>query len=237
MIKQFTFVNRQPDLSAAAFPGLLHEVFRPRAGAPLPARPLRAALCTALPGEGPPPRHDAVSLEWFEDEAHLERFEEWRSAAAPTQRSAGPLEASRPGTVVVATEVVRRGADWLRARWSEGGPKFKHMALARRADHLTPAEFSRRWQAHAGTISRSGAAGDLVIPDDARGLAYVQDHPVPRREGGWAYDAVNEAYFDDLAGLQLRAGWFEQNVGRDAQEDLVGDRWFLCVREDVLVAA
>ncbi len=237
MIKQFTFVNRRPDVSAVAFPLSLHEVFGQRAGAPLPARPLLAALCTALPAEDPRPRHDAVSLEWFDDDAHLERFEEWRSVGAPTEGSAGGVDGSWLSTVVVTTEVVRRGADWLHVRWRKGGPKFKHMAMARRADHLTPAEFSREWQAHAGTISRSGVAGDLVIPDDARGLAYVQDHPVPRREGEWAYDAINEAYFDDLAGLQRRAGWFGQNVGRDAQEDLVGDRWFLCVREDVLVAA
>ncbi len=144
MIKQFTFVNRRPDVSAVAFPLSLHEVFGQRAGAPLPARPLLAALCTALPAEDPRPRHDAVSLEWFDDDAHLERFEEWRSVGAPTEGSAGGVDGSWLSTVVVTTEVVQRGADWLHERWRKGGPKFKHMAMARRADHLTPAEFSRR---------------------------------------------------------------------------------------------
>jgi hypothetical protein len=55
-----------------------------------------------------------------------------------------------------------------------------------------------------------------------------------RDDGPWPYDAINEAYFDDLEGLRRRASWFEKNVGQDAQEDLVGARWFLVVREDAL---
>jgi hypothetical protein len=239
MIKQFTFVNRRRDVHRDGFPAVLREVLEDRAlGGPSPAvRPRRVALCTVLPGEGRRPRHDAVCQEWFDDEAHLGRFQEWRSAVAPSR---GVMDAvADPGLnpVVVAAEVVRRGAEWLEARWRERGPKFKHMAIARRAGHLTPAEFSQRWLAHAGTVSPGGASGDLVIPHDVRGLSYVQDHPLPRDDDAWAYDAINEVYFDDLEGLRRRARWFEENVGRNASEDLFGQRWFLCVREDVLVAA
>jgi hypothetical protein len=240
MIKQFTFVNRGSDVSTAAFETQVHDVFAGRADAPSQVRPLRAALCTVLSREGPPPRHDGVSIEWFEDGPHLERFEEWRSDAEPTVGDIAPGAGPGPGQVivgqliVVASEVVQRGAEWLETRWRAGGAKFKHMAIARRASHLTPAEFSQRWQAHAGTVSRARASGDLVIRDDVRGSAYVQDHPLLRDDGAWAYDAINEAYFDDPDGLRRRAMWFEENVGREAQQELVGDRWFLCVREDVL---
>jgi hypothetical protein len=235
VIKQFTFVNRAADVSAATFGTQVRDLFGDRADAPTAVRPLRVALCTVLTREDPSPRHDGIGIEWFEDDAHLARFEKWRSAAAPTvQDSAAVADPGHGRVVVSVSEVVLRGAPWLEARWREGGAKFKHMAIARRADHLTPAEFSRRWRAHAGTVSRGGAPDPLVIPDDVRGLAYVQDHPVRRDDVVWAYDAINEAYFDDLEGLRRRASWFEENVGLDAQQDLVGDRWFLSVREDVL---
>jgi EthD domain len=236
VIKQFTFVNRRPDVPTATFVARVQDVFGGRADATPAVRPGRVALCTAVPGEGTPPRHDLVGIEWFEDVAHLARFEEWISSVAPMEGDAEMVAVAVDGhpTVVVADEVVQRGAEWFQARWRERGAKFKHMAIARRAGHLTPAEFSRRWRAHAGTVSRRAASADLVIPDDVRGLAYVQDHPLLRDDGAWDYDAINEVYFDDLEGMLRRARWFEENVGRDTQGELVGDRWFLCVREDVL---
>jgi hypothetical protein len=240
VIKQFTFANRHADASSDTFVDHLREVLRARAGGTSVVRPCRSALCTVVPGEGPRQRHDGVGIEWFEDSAHLARFEEWRASAAPVGKVGDILAVADGGdrAVVVASEIVQRGADWLEARWHEGGVKFKHMAIALRAAGLTPAEFSRRWRAHAGTVSRGGrsggASGDLVIPDEVRGLAYVQDHPLLRDDAAWAYDAVNEVYFDDEVALRRRSTWFEENVGREAQEDLVGDRWFLCVREELL---
>jgi hypothetical protein len=234
VIKQFTFVNRRTDVPVATFEVQVRDVFGQRADSPAAVRPLRAALCTVLPGEGLPPRHDGVGIEWFENGAHLAKFEQWRSVTAPRSEAIPDAIGSGLGPVVVATEVVPRGAEWLEGRWREGGTKFKHMAIACRAGHLTPAEFSQRWQAHAGTVSRGSASRDVVIPDDVRGLAYVQDHPVPQDDHAWAYDAINEAYFEDLEGLRRRAMWFEGNVGLDAQADLVGARWFLSAREDVL---
>jgi hypothetical protein len=197
------------------------------AGAPRDVEPLRATVCTALPD--PPdgePKHDTVGLEWFADADHLGRFEAW-------------LDRTHPGSLgvptVVADEVVLRGADWLEQRWRDRGPKLKHMALAMRSSELTAAEFSERWKAHAGGFTRRGGTR-TSIPDDARGLAYVQNHPRPREVGEWAYDAVNEVYFDDRAGLELRIAWFRENVD-PSDDELVRQSWFLAVREAVLFSA
>lgn len=136
-----------------------------------------------------------ITLEWFPDGSRL------------------------PAGEVVAEEAVIRGADWLERRWRDSGPAYKHMAIAVRADGLTREEFSRRWRSHAGS------AGGSVIPDEARGRAYVQNH-VLRGE----CDAVNEVYFDDLAGLRTRAEWFE-GIRFDA--DLFSESRLICVREVV----
>lgn len=185
---------------------LLDEVPAP---APADVPPVRTALCVALPEVTPDPRFAAVLIEWFTDTAHRDRH----SAALP-----GP----RPGLLVVAREHALRGADWLARRWHDGGPVLKHMAVARRAPGLTPQEFSERWRERAGRV------GAVPVPDPARGRAYVQNHPLP---GDTPFDAVNEVYFDDLAGLRTRVDWFAANT--DGEDDLVGDHWFLAVREEV----
>lgn len=41
-----------------------------------------------------------------------------------------------------------------------------------------------------------------AIPAEARGLDDVQNHPLHRAEGEWAYDAINEVCFDGEAGLR-----------------------------------
>jgi len=186
-------------------------------------RPLRAAVCTALPGVlDSEPKHDTVTLEWFADPAHLERFEAWLDASDPRAVDA---------PTVVADELVLRGADWLEQRWRDGGPKLKHMALATRPSELSAAEFSERWRTQAGAVTRGGTRTE--IPVEARGLAYVQNHPRSRAAGEWAYDAVNEVYFDDLASLERRIAWFRDNVDTGG-DDLVQESWFLAVREAVL---
>ena len=126
---------------------------------------------------------------------------------------------------VVAGERILRGEEWLARRWRDGGDRLKHMALATRAAGLTQAEFSRRWRSHAGR------AGMAVIPDVARGLAYVQNHPVP---GDWPYDAVNEVYFDDLDGLKARVEWFRANVPDPADGVLFSSSWLIAVREVIV---
>ena len=105
----------------------------------------------------------------------------------------------RRRSVVVADAVVLRGADWLERRWHDGGTEFKHMALAVAAPTASRRPSSR-------TLARSRRAGPAAdrrptaIPDDVRGLAYVQNHPLRGRRRVAAYDAVNEVYFDDLDG-------------------------------------
>jgi len=219
VIKRITFATRAPGVPPDAYAAT---------SAPDVARPARVTVCTALPGLGDgEPEHDVIGFEWFTDVAHVERFEGWLEAEGSRIRE--------PGTVLVADELVLRGADWLEQRWRDGGERFKHMALALRAPGLTAAEFSERWRNHAGRVGRAGAPA-IVIPDSARGQAYVQNHPRarPRSTGDWAYDAVNEVYFDDVEGLQARVDWFRENFDASGDE-LVRASWFVAAREEVLL--
>jgi hypothetical protein len=196
--------------------------------APHECRPRRVTLCAAVDEVTPDQRHRAVGLEWFDDDAHLIRFDSWFATRGPSDRSVD-------ATVVVAAEHVMRGDDWLEQRWTATVTTFKHIAIARRAAGLTPAEHSERWRTGAGRIQRGGEQPALVIPDDVRGCAYVQNHPVPRTDGEWEYDAVNEVSFDDLAGLRTRAEWFAEHVGAGAEPDLISANWFLATSEAVLL--
>jgi hypothetical protein len=198
--------------------------------APPDVRPVRAAACTALPDILPDPRFDAIGLEWFADAAHLARFASWLASphgAAVSEALSGAAGAGT-GPVIVAREHALRGADWLERRWRDGGARLKHMAIARRAAGLTAAEFSARWR------SRAGRVGAVPIPEQARGRAYVQNHPLAEAGAGWAYDAVNEVYFDDLDGLRARIAWFAEHFDGVGEDDLVGESWFVAVREEAL---
>ncbi|TDC65012.1 hypothetical protein E1200_19170 [Actinomadura sp. GC306] len=221
MIKRITFVTRSGDVPAGRFPAAWRDAAAGALDAPDGVRPVRAAVCTTLPGlTGPGPGHDGIGIEWFADVRHLERFETWLGTPG------GPADPAA-SAVVAAEESVMRGAGWLDRRWRAGGERLKHMAVAVRAEGLAPAEFSERWRGHAG---RTRAA----IPDRVRGLAYVQNHPLPRAAGDWAYDAVNEVYFDDEAGLRARIAWFRENLPGPVRDDLFRASWFLAVREEVL---
>ena len=193
---------------------------RESVAAPPHARPLRVVLCTSLPEVLPDPVTDRLGIQWFEDPDHLHRFERWQSDGA--------------GVALVADELVLRGGDWLDGRWRDGGERLKHMAIAKRAEGLTQAEFSARWKDRAGRLGRAGGAV-VTIPDRARGCAYVQNHPRPEAST-CPYDALNEVYFDDLESLQFRIEWFARHLQGDAEADLVGRSWFVAAREDVLWA-
>jgi hypothetical protein len=199
------------------------------AAAPADLRPVRIVLCsTIIELEGPQPRHDAVGIEWFADLDHLRRFEAWSTASAADESPAPDV------AVVVAHEHALRGAQWLEARWRAGGPKFKHMAVALRAESLTPAEFAERWRDHAGSLQRPGSA-PVRIPDAARGQAYLQNHPIPRAAGQWPYDAVNEVYFDTVAALRTRIEWFAANLSPDRSDDFIRKSWLIAVREEIVL--
>lgn len=224
MIKRFRFFTRgrqaHPDDVVAG----AGELMSASATAPVEARPLRIVLCpTMIELTGAEPRHDAVGIDWFSDPDHLRRFEAWTLDPDPVDN-----------VVVVAREHALRGAQWLHTRWHDRGPKFKHMAVAQRADGLTPAEFLDRWRNHAGSVQRPGAA-PVRIPDTARGQAYLQNHPIPRTTGEWPYDAVNEVYFDTVDDLRSRIEWFERNLPSDQSDDLFGDSWLIAVREEIVL--
>ncbi|WP_106398793.1 hypothetical protein [Actinocorallia populi] len=235
MIKGIRFVTRR----AGATPGELAQVWPTAvaavAQAPPDVRPSRIVLCTTLPGL-PDPVHDGVEIGWFADADHLRRFRGW----VGTPRGGAVLSRldrvvdSDASPVVVAEEAVLRGAAWLDRRWRAGGVRFKHMAVAVRAADLTSAEFSARWRDHAGRVRGPGAERQTPIPEAVRGQAYVQSHPYVRKAGEWAYDAVNEVYFDDLAGLRTRIAWFAENVPDGADPGLFGRSAFLAVREEVV---
>lgn len=266
MIKLIRFATRSPELAPRVFETGWWRQAELAAEAPQDVRPARVTVANALPGLSGPSlrpgsgaRHDAVSFLWFPDAAALARFRSWLAAAGGGVGGPGV-------TVVVADEQVPRGADWLERHFREGGGAFKHLGLAHRAPGLTPAEFSRRWSAHAGQVRVEGSAASTVIPECVRGEAYVQNHPVPLEgppdAGGnnivprasaplsldeapdgaatdgdaWAYDAVNEVYFVDLAGLRERVRWFQENPPDTSGADLFGLSEFLAVREEVLFA-
>ena len=205
MIKRFTFTSEPGKFSWGQ-------------DAPGGGRCLRVARNEVLTGlTYEDPWWHVVVEEWFEDSPGI-------AASAPVITS--PAYA----VVVAATESVMRGPSWLEQRWRDGGGCVKHMAVATRAAGLTPAEFAERWRSHAGTI------GGTPIPDVARGRAYVQNHPLPRppESGEWLYDAVNEVYFDDEAGLRGRVEWFRGNVPNAADSELFGQSWLIAVREVVV---
>lgn len=55
-----------------------------------------------------------------------------------------------------------------------------------------------------------------------------------RARADWAYDAVNEVYFDDLDGLRARIAWFAEHFDGVGEDDLAGESWFVAVREEAL---
>ena len=172
----------------------------------------RSVVCTVLPELTTDAVADTLTIDWL----------------ASGHAGVRIPDASVTRTAVVAEEVVLRGADWLEARWRDGGERFKHVAFARRADGLTPAEFAERWRSHAGSL------GGVPIPDEAKGRAYAQNHPLPRDVGEWPFDAVNEVWFDDVDGLRRRVEWFAEHHDPGG-DDLFGPSRFLAVRE-VLVS-
>jgi hypothetical protein len=238
VIKRIQFATRRANVPAAAFSAAWPGAVAGAADAPPGARPSRIAVCTTLADlTGPDPRHDGIAFEWFADAGHLERYRNWLTAPGgrAVRAQIGRIADRDASPVIVADEHVLRGAGWLEQRWLGGGEKLKHMAIALRASGLTPAEFSRAWHGRAGQLRRPGAAAVTVIPDEARGHAYVQNHPRPRTAGEWAYDALNEVYFDDAPGLRTRIEWFRDNVAGQAGEDLVRQSWFIAAREQAVL--
>jgi len=104
------------------------------------------------------------------------------------------------------------------------------------------------WGVWSATAADAPSGNDLGMRE-VRGRAYVQNHPDPAGER--VYDAVNEVWFDDLAGLRARVEWFRANLSGPAgsgpagsgpvgsgpaEADLVRQSWFIAVREHVVLA-
>jgi hypothetical protein len=236
MIKRIRFVTRRGAVSLGEFNGVWVSAVALVTEAPAGVRPTRAVACTTLHNvDGTEAPHDGISMEWFADMDALQRFETWLGSEDGNRAAcaAGAVEPDATA-VVVAEEAVMRGADWLDRRWAGGAVKLKHMALARRAEGLSPNEFSERWRNRAGTIGGAGSARVIAIPDEAKGCAYVQNHPVPNSAAEWIYDAVNEVYFDDLDAMRSRIDFFRKNDVRRAEADLVSEATFVAVTERVV---
>ncbi|UGQ12461.1 hypothetical protein LO772_02265 [Yinghuangia sp. ASG 101] len=227
MIKRIRFATAAVGVTPTRFTSAWRETAAGAANAPAYTRPTRITVGLPVPdpARDTGPRHDAVALEWFRDAAHLRRFMTWlgtrdgRTVTAAAER----VVAAGGEQIIVAEERVLDGADWLARHRRDGGGALKTMTLARRDPRLTSEEFSRRW-AHGGN---PGAHAD------ARGLAYVQNHPFTR-PNDWPYDAVNEVYFDDPAGLRAddtRPGRHTPGIA----DGLVRAAWTLDIAEEVLL--
>ena len=228
MIKRIRLATARRGLGREEFAGGWREAVAAAASAPERARPVRLTVSVALPEITADQRHDGVALEWFTDREHLRRFESWLGTPAgrAVQRLRGEVIEDDASPVVVTSERVARGADWLDRRWREGGPKLKQLAIATRADGLTIPEFLERWRGRAGPV------GTASMPVAYRGLAYVQNHPLVDDDRDWAYDAIDEVYFDDPDGLLARIAYFERELAGGAENDLVRANWSLAVSED-----
>jgi hypothetical protein len=238
MIKRVRFATKRADVEPDGFAAALLEAASAIvANCPEGVRPLRVALCTSVHGVIEVQKHDGVGLSWFGDVDHLERFERWQDTPAlePVADRLRRVLDCDASPVIVVDEAILRGEDWLEQRWRRGGEKLKHMAIARRAADLSRAEFSERWRSRAGTLGRPGSAQAIPIPKEALGNAYVQNHPIARAAGEWAYDAFNEVYFDELDGLRRRSDWFAESLGIGTEDDLVSQNWVLAASEEVLI--
>jgi hypothetical protein len=211
--KVVRFLTGEPEAIRSRWRELLSDARRPDGG------PTRVTLATAfaLP-DLPAPPFAAVDVQWFLDEAAAQDHDAWLRGRAPA------LALGDGSCGVVVEESVRRGADLLAHRWERGGERFKMMSFGRRNPALSRPEFAERWRREAGRL------GTDVIPDDVRGVAYVQDHPVGDDA---AFDAVNEVWFERLDDLRRRAEWF---AARPVPADLMSPSacWSLYLREEVL---
>jgi len=225
LIKRIRLATAKRGLGREEFAGGWREAVAAAASAPERVRPVRLTVSVSLPEIAADQRHDGVALEWFGDREHLRRFESWLGTppGRAVQRLRSEVIEFDASPVVVTSEQVTRGADWLERRWQEGGPKLKQLAIATRADGLTLPQFLERWR---------DRAGPAPIPDAYRGLAYVQNHPLAEDGRDWAYDAINEVYFDDADSLLARIAYFERELTGGAGGDLIRANWFLAVSED-----
>lgn len=77
----------------------------------------------------------------------------------------------------------------------------------------------------------------ITIPDQAKGQAYVQNHPLVGAAVTARYAAINEVYFDELEAMRARIAFFAaHDVGR-ADAELVSEVTFVAVTERLIHSA
>jgi hypothetical protein len=239
MIKRWELIERGPGCGLELFrTGWAAQVKEVRDRAPADALPVRWAHCHVLEADVQPGRVDAVDIAWFRDPQHVQCFEDWVEGddARKALAMVVPPGWSTTGRRLLTDERVLRHPDYVDARWSGSGPRerIKQMAMAKRREDLTLAEFSSRWSAQAGML------GAEEIPEYARGRAYIQNHALDLPGAEWPVDGVNELYFDDISELRRRQEYFasrEKVASRSEQESFFSPttRLFLTVREEVVV--
>jgi hypothetical protein len=175
----------------------------PAAGLAWPGRPDRVVLGVPVAEpDFPPPPYAAVDIQWFATAADALANEEWLVSVDPSLALGWPPVGGGPSCRVVATELPLRGPEDPAALWATGGERFVMMSFGRRDPRLTLPEFLERWRHEAGSL------GGQAIPDEVRGHAYVQDHPLVLPGHEWSYDAVNEVHLAQLDHLRIRRDWF-----------------------------
>lgn len=175
MIKRIRFATRRHDVSPDALAAGWRATAEAAAAAPAHLRPVRISVSTVLPAlTGTAALYDAVGFAWFNDDEHLKRYSDWLDTAEghAAESLIERLTDSTNSRILVAEEKVVRGQDWFTGHRQEGDSAFQHLAIAIRANGMTPAEFSSAWSGHAGTIR--GAAADrttqpVAIPAEVRG--------------------------------------------------------------------
>jgi len=230
LIKRIRLATSKSGLGPAGFSTRWRAAVAGAASAPEPARPARLTVSVAVREIADNQKYDGVALEWFTGEEHLLRYESWLRTAdgQALERLLGEAADLAASPVVVSDERVVRGAAWLDRRWLDAAPRLKQLAIATRAAGLTLPQFLDLWRTRAGKI------GSAPIPEAFRGLAYVQNHPLAMAGRDWAYDAVNEVYFDDAESLMARIEYFERELKDRTEDDLISENWFLAVREEPL---
>src|SRR5260221_309289 len=144
-----------------------------------------------------------------------------REAAGLDQADPAGHPQAQPRAREVRRPLARRGGGG-----DDRAPKLKQLAIANRAAGLTLPQFLDLWR------SRAGRVGAVPIPEAFRGLAYVQNHPQAEPGRDWAYDAINEVYFEEIDDLLARIAYFERELSGPSEDDLVSANWFLAVREE-----
>ena len=203
---------------------------------PTPGR-TRVTRCVTLPDvDGGDAQHDAISLEWFADADHLERYHVWLEAGTDgksrSHRRALDPDAS---PLLVADERVMRGADWLEQRWRAATTRSTHGR--RRSEHAGSRRPSSRSSGRAAPArsGRPGATGDRDPRSSRAAWRTCRTTRARGRRASGPTTRLNEVYFDDLESLRRRIEWFREHL-LDQEDDLVRENWFIVAREEVVLA-